>query len=191
MKKLLIALGVSAAMISGSAMAAPLGFGGKDLFVRSTGTVTPSTCDYTSPSRTGVLEVSLGQHEQNQLNATGSTAGVPFDFTFTQCPANVSNGKSGLKMWVRDDSSLVEDAATGLLKNDFTGANKAENVFVQIVDNNDNVFAFGVDNAVEKNFEKANNGTIKFDFKARLHAPNNDASSGEVLGVAPFVVEYK
>lgn len=192
MKKLLIALGVSAAVVSGSAMAAPVGFDApKELLARSTGFITPSTCDYTPSSRSGIVEVELGKHEQNQLNATGATASVPFDFTFTQCPANHSNKKSGLKMWVNDSSNFVENAAEGLLKNASTLDHKAENAFVQIMDSNDNVLQFGKTNAVEKNFEKANNGTIKFDFKARLYAPNNDASSGEVMGIAPFVVEYK
>lgn len=192
MKKLLIALGVSAAMVSGSAMAAELKHEEtKEMFVRSSGTVEPSTCDYTPPAG-NVLEVTLGKHEQNQLNGTGNTAAVAFDFKFTGCPTTVSKDKSGLKMWVKDGSDLVQDAEKGLLKNAFENeARQAKNVFVQILDSKDNVFKFGENNAVEEDFKKDNQGSITFAFKARLHAPNNDATSGEVVGVAPFVVKYK
>lgn len=192
MKKLLIALGVSAAMVSGSALAAPLKHDEqKDLFVRSSGKVLGSTCHYTSPSNNGILEVSLGEHEQNQLNATGHSAATAFDFTFTQCPSNISEGKSGLKMWVRDNH-LVQDAKHGLLKNSFNNPDRAaQNVFVQILDSTGNPLEFGNEKGVTQDFTTEKNGTIKFDFQARLSAPKNNASSGEVEAYAPFVVEYK
>lgn len=192
MKKLLIALGVSAAVVSGSAMAAEVPFNTETrVNARATGKVTASTCQYSPPAPSGFVEVALGNHEQNTLNRDGKTEAVDFNFTFTNCPANVSNGKSGLKLWGDDTHLIVENAAEGLLKNDFTGSMKAQNVFVQILDGKGNVFKFGKTNAVEEDFRKDNNGTIKFDFKARLSAPNNDASSGEVLSYAPFIVEYK
>lgn len=194
MKKLLIALGVSAAMASGSALAADLSFDAPlETQVSFGGQLIASTCQYSAPVGRG-LSKNLGEHQQNQFNTTdnGNSAPIDVDFKFEKCPATGTKGKTALQMWVEDKNGLVANPEKGLLTNTAAGANVAQNVFVQILKEDGEALKLGKNlETVEKALPQSGQADIEFKFKARLHSPEKNATSGIVSATAPFMVEYK
>lgn len=195
MKKLLIAFGVAAAMMSGSAMAADLSFDAPlETTVQFGGEIVQSTCQYDAPVGRG-LSKNLGKHVQNDFNTDkeGKTEPVEFGFEFKKCPVVGTKKKTALQMWVENKNNLVADAEKGLLSNMADGTdNAATNVFVQILKEDESVLKLGKNlETVEKALPTTGMADIDFKFKARLYSEGKNATPGIVSATAPFMVEYK
>lgn len=211
MKKLLIALGVSAAMVSGSALAAgEVSLTAPTRFVKTiTENINVSTCvpDFES-NGLGTLAEELnlsggaGQ-EQFALNSTkvGSHK-KEFSLAFNKCPDATSlTGKSKLSVHIDKNNPFValENAEKGLTGNELNnmyGHGGAQNVYVRLfnAESADNPLQFGENNTIEKdlpNYSSNPEGRIEFKFAAQLYAPKGNATPGPVKAQAPFVVQYK
>lgn len=207
MKKLLIALGVSAAMVSGSALAAKLEWdtsgNAAALFVQPlSAEIEAGTCSYNFANASGEtlsnIDITATEKEQqNELNKTKEGKQIkPVSFEFTDCPVIHTNKKVALSMYVLDTTDFtVKGSTEGLLTNlavKYKEAGAAENANIQLLQEDGSTpVQFGKNNAVVKPLAESGTSDITFKFNARVYSPEGKATPGIVKGNAPFVVEYK
>lgn len=203
MKKLLIALGVSAAVVSSPVMAAEVSWdsGSSGVVKPIIAQIEPSSCQYDFAVSTlftadEVLNLTPNA-PQKQASLNKNKVGdnkTPFSFTFKDCPPVNTKGKQKLAMYVDNSNTMwtPTNFGDGVLGNIApNGIEKAQNAFVRLyVQGETNPMKFGKANPVEKDL-KTEMSDITFNFEAELFSPNKSATSGTVQANAPFIVEYK
>lgn len=205
MKKLLITLGVAAAMMSGSAMAAEnsVDWGNGSGFVQSMGAdIDASSCTYDFAGSGGFAKALetlnlTPNNPQKQAALNKNKVGdskTSFSYTFKDCPPKNTKGKTKLAMYV--DTSNTQWTPTGhgdgVLGNIApTQSEKAVNAFIRLyAEGSTDPMKFGVANPIEKALGDSTSD-ITFNFEAELYSPTGSATSGKVEANAPFVVQYK
>lgn len=206
MKKLLIALGVSAAVVSGTVSAADLTWdatkNAQAGFIQPfSAEIEPGTCSYAFATGSGAILPNINitskeREQQKTLNEELNGSQVAdVVFKFTNCPVVGTNNKRHLTMYVLDNMDfIVKGTTNGLLTNlavRETPETAAQNANIQLLDESLNPLKFGKVNAIEKPLAEKGTTEITFNFKARVHSPEGKATAGIVTGNAPFVVEYK
>lgn len=200
MKKLLIALGVSAAVVSGSAMAAPTdvpgGPVGTTANVKVLGTVTADTCKIELPDEL-TYTIQLDDISQNELNKVEYAKAKFTNIALTNCPAtftfqNKNFNKIQLVALDSVHTSGSSDPASGLLKNR-AETNAAQNVYVRLLKDETTPFKLGrSDDAGVIEDLALNKENITFKIGAEYYRKAGEiATPGQVTADAQLRIVYK
>lgn len=200
MKKLLIALGVSAAVVSSPVMAAPADVPGGPIGamanVKVLGTVTADTCKIELPDELTYI-IKLEDISQNELNGVENAKAKFTDIALTNCPATFTFQNQNFKkiQLIALDSTHTSgssDPTSGLLKNRAT-ANAAQNVYVRLLKEDSTPFKLGRDNDAGDIKDLAlNNENITFKIGAEYYRKAGEiATPGQVTADAQLRIVYK
>lgn len=193
MKKFMFTLGLAALAAPVFADGEVPQTGGKVTF---TSEVLASTCAVASESQD--IKVVLPQIESNQLE-NGVGPAKDFTINLEGCPsysvlAKEQKGKESITVRFLPKDPMHSNL--GVLSNTAAEAERAENVGVQLL--NDNSAALDFDSydqnatAISFNELKTNGGYAALRFQARLFAGQNKAiTAGKVSASTPFVINYK